>query len=88
MFVVGVGAGIGFTMAIFIAELAFTDAAMLGIAKISILVATATAAIIALVSGRILLTTEQPEEMVHATLADVESDTEFWTGNHEISEGS
>jgi len=83
MFVAGAGAGIGFTMAIFIAELAFTDPAMLGIAKLSILVATAIAASIALVSGRMFLTTDQPEEMVHATLADVESDTEFWTGDHE-----
>ena len=84
MFVAGTGAGIGFTMAIFIAELAFTDAATLGIAKLSILVATGTAATIALVSGRMLLTTEQTEEMAHATLAEVESDTEFWTGTHEI----
>jgi NhaA family Na+:H+ antiporter len=83
MFVAGAGAGIGFTMAIFIAELAFTEPAMLGIAKLSILVATAVAATIALVSGRILLTAEQlPGEMPHATLADVESDTEYWTGNY------
>ncbi|UCD23752.1 MAG: Na+/H+ antiporter NhaA [Gemmatimonadota bacterium] len=84
MFVAGTGAGIGFTMAIFIAELAFTDAAMLGIAKLSILVATGTAATIALISGRMFLTTEQTKEMAQATLADVESDTEFWTGTHEI----
>ncbi len=86
MFVAGTGAGIGFTMAIFIAELAFTDPAMLGIAKLSILIATAVAATIALVSGRVLLSTEQPEEMVNATLAEVESDTEFWTEDHAIEE--
>jgi NhaA family Na+:H+ antiporter len=84
MFVAGIGAGIGFTMAIFIAELAFRDASMLGIAKLSILVATAAAATIALISGRMFLTTEQTEEMAQATLEDVESDTEFWTGNHQI----
>ena len=86
MLVVGTGAGIGFTMAIFIAELAFTDTQMLGIAKLSILIATATAATIALVSGRVLLGTEQPADMLHATLADVESDTEFWTENHVIED--
>jgi NhaA family Na+:H+ antiporter len=86
MLVAGTGAGIGFTMAIFIAELAFTDPQMLGIAKLSVLIATATAATIALVSGRLLLGTEQPADMVHATLADVESDTEFWTENHAIEE--
>ena len=82
MFVVGAGAGIGFTMAIFIAELAFTDMAMLRIAKLSILVATATAATVALAFGRLLLTTKQTQVMAQATLADVESDPEFWTGNH------
>ncbi|KPJ95566.1 MAG: sodium:proton antiporter [Gemmatimonas sp. SG8_17] len=88
MFVAGAGAGIGFTMAIFIAELAFSDPAMLSTAKLSILIATVLAGTIALVAGRIILTAEQPKEMADATATDVESDTEFWTGNHMIPEES
>jgi NhaA family Na+:H+ antiporter len=88
MLVAGAGAGIGFTMAIFIAELAFSDPAMLSTAKLSILIATAMAATVALVTGRVLLTLEQPKEVAGATATDVESDTEFWTGSHAIPEGS
>lgn len=48
--VVGVGAaaGIGFTVALFIAELALDDAETLGVAKLAILVASATSAILSL----------------------------------------
>jgi NhaA family Na+:H+ antiporter len=42
-------AGIGFTMSIFIANLAFTDATLITLSKISILVASVTAAVIGLV---------------------------------------
>ena len=52
---VGCLGGIGFTMAIFIAGLAFSDAQLLGAAKLGVLVASAAAAIIALASGRALL---------------------------------
>ena len=48
---VGMLAGIGFTMAIFVAGLAFTDAALLGAAKMGILGASATAAVIGLIYG-------------------------------------
>lgn len=48
---VGLLAGIGFTMAIFVGGLAFGDAALLGAAKIGILAASATAAVLGLLFG-------------------------------------
>lgn len=51
---VGVLAGIGFTMAIFVGGLAFSDAALLSAAKLGILAASATAAIVGLVYGLIV----------------------------------
>lgn len=48
---VGLLAGIGFTMAIFVGGLAFSDAALLGAAKMGILGASATAAIFGLLYG-------------------------------------
>jgi len=56
LIVLGVVAGVGFTMALFIAQLAFTDARLLGAAKLGVLAASAGAAILALVVGRLLLT--------------------------------
>ena len=55
VFVVGAVAGIGFTMAIFITELAFTSPALLGVAKLGVLSATAIAAAIGLVAGNVIL---------------------------------
>jgi NhaA family Na+:H+ antiporter len=48
---VGLLAGIGFTMAIFVAGLAFDDAALLGAAKLGILAASATSAVLGLAYG-------------------------------------
>ncbi|HEY4663643.1 MAG TPA: Na+/H+ antiporter NhaA [Comamonas sp.] len=48
---VGLLAGIGFTMAIFVGGLAFTDAALLGAAKMGILGASACAAVLGLLFG-------------------------------------
>jgi NhaA family Na+:H+ antiporter len=53
--VLGLVAGVGFTMALFVAQLAFTDAHLLAAAKLGVLVASATAAVVALVAGRVLL---------------------------------
>jgi NhaA family Na+:H+ antiporter len=53
--VLGVVAGVGFAMALFIAQLAFTDARLLAAAKLGVLVASGGAAICALVLGRLLL---------------------------------
>jgi Na+:H+ antiporter, NhaA family len=53
--VLGSVAGVGFTMALFIAQLAFADARLLAAAKLGILMASVVAAVVALVLGRLLL---------------------------------
>ncbi|WP_245704298.1 Na+/H+ antiporter NhaA, partial [Pseudomonas defluvii] len=50
---VGLLAGIGFTMSIFISSLAFSDPALLSSAKLSVLAASAVAAIFGLIWGKI-----------------------------------
>lgn len=55
LLVLGVVAGIGFTMALFIAQLAFTDAALLSAAKLGILAASLVAGVVGLVLGRLTL---------------------------------
>lgn len=59
LIVLGMVAGVGFTMALFIAQLAFTDARLLAAAKLGILAASGGAAIIGLVLGRLLLSPVQ-----------------------------
>jgi NhaA family Na+:H+ antiporter len=49
---VGLLAGIGFTMSIFIASLAFSDQALLSAAKLSVLAASSMAAVIGLIWGK------------------------------------
>ncbi len=56
LLVLGVVAGIGFTMALFIAQLAFTDARMLAAAKLGVLAASGATAVLGLALGRWLLT--------------------------------
>ena len=51
----GVVAGVGFTMALFIAQLAFRDPAMLSAAKLGVLTASALAGLLGLALGRWLL---------------------------------
>ena len=53
--VLGLVAGIGFTMALFIAQLAFTEPRLLGAAKLGVLAASGLAAVGSLVAGRLLL---------------------------------
>jgi NhaA family Na+:H+ antiporter len=53
--VLGVVAGVGFTMALFIAQLAFVDAKLLAAAKLGILAASGGAAAIGLALGRLCL---------------------------------
>jgi NhaA family Na+:H+ antiporter len=54
--VLGVVAGVGFTMALFIAQLAFADAQLLAAAKLGVLAASGIAAMVGLALGRLLLT--------------------------------
>jgi NhaA family Na+:H+ antiporter len=65
--VLGVVAGVGFTMALFIAPLALTDALLLSAAKLGVLVASGCAGTLALVLGRLLL---PAPAMVPAATAD------------------
>ena len=53
--VLGVVAGVGFTMALFIVQLAFVDPGLLDAAKLGVLGASGAAAILGLVLGRLLL---------------------------------
>ena len=71
--VVGLVGGIGFTMALFIAQLAFPSGPMLEVAKLAILCGSGAAAVIALVAGRLVL---QPISGGAATEAEAESSTE------------
>lgn len=57
----GVVSGVGFTMALFIAQLAFTDAALLSAAKLGVLVASAVAGVLALGLGRALCSADVPK---------------------------
>ena len=50
---VGLLAGIGFTMSIFISSLAFSDPALLSAAKLSVLAASTLAAVIGLTWGKL-----------------------------------
>jgi NhaA family Na+:H+ antiporter len=74
--VLGSVAGVGFTMALFIAQLAFTDARFLAAAKLGVLAASGVAAILALVLGRLLLATELPAGAA-PTADEAESSTEM-----------
>lgn len=77
MAVIGMLAGIGFTMAIFIAELAFLgQPALLGLAKLAILIGTAGAAIIGMILGRVLLK-PMTGEIAQLSASDVERSTEY-----------
>jgi NhaA family Na+:H+ antiporter len=55
LLVLGVVAGIGFTMALFIAQLAFSDPALLGAAKLGVLTGSAVAGVLGLALGVALL---------------------------------
>ena len=74
--VLGVVAGVGFTMALFIAALAFSDAGQLAAAKLGVMVASGVAAVLALVLGRVLL---KPTETIGAAVSadEAESSTEM-----------
>lgn len=53
--VLGVVAGIGFTMALFISQLAFSDPSLMAAAKLGVLAASGGAAVLGLALGRLLL---------------------------------
>ena len=61
MWLIGCLGGIGFTMSIFIATLAFTDPQLLGAAKLGVLLASVAAGIIGLTFGRMCLSNRQAQ---------------------------
>ncbi|HTO44404.1 MAG TPA: Na+/H+ antiporter NhaA [Burkholderiales bacterium] len=67
--VVGVAAGIGFTMSIFIASLAFPAGPNLETSKLGILIGSAAAAIVAMVFGGVILASK-PVAEITATVSD------------------
>lgn len=76
LLVLGVVAGIGFTMALFVAQLAFADAQLLAAAKLGILAASTAAAVLGLVLGRLLLPKWQAGKIAR-TADEAESSTEL-----------
>jgi len=75
MLVLGVVAGIGFTMALFIASLAFEESHMLGAAKLGVMIASGLAMIVGLALGRALLPICDPESA--STADEAEASTEL-----------
>jgi NhaA family Na+:H+ antiporter len=75
--VVGMVAGIGFTMAIFVAQLAYADPAHLSAAKLAVLVGSTVSAVIALAYGRFVLREPAADERVAATADEAERSTEL-----------
>jgi NhaA family Na+:H+ antiporter len=71
--VVGLVAGIGFTMALFIAALAFPPGPLIEVAKLGILAASTVSAVVGLVAGRLLLT--RPSDGAARTAAEAEAST-------------
>jgi NhaA family Na+:H+ antiporter len=74
--VVGLVAGIGFTVALFIGELAFVGSDYLGVVKLSILVASVLSGVVGLAVGRVLLSEPAPEDGVAATVDEAERSTD------------
>lgn len=75
LLVLGVVAGVGFTMALFIAALAFTDAQQLAAAKLGVLAASGVAAVLGLVLGRMMLAPPPANAGVAATAEAAEQST-------------
>lgn len=71
LLVLGVVAGVGFTMALFVAQLAFHEPSLLANAKLGVLVASACAAVLAMLMGRAML-----PNVVHPDAAECADDAE------------
>ncbi len=81
MAIVGVAGAIGFTMAIFIGELAFADSEYLAVAKLGVLLATAVAGAVALVGGRLLLPAKPATVPTGLTESVAERSTSLWSAD-------
>jgi NhaA family Na+:H+ antiporter len=78
LLVVGTAGGIGFTMALFIAELAFEDAARLEVAKMAVLAGSLVSALASLALGRAVLRAPTPDAL-HEHPVQTESEAEAST---------
>ena len=65
LLLLGVVAGIGFTMSLFIAQLAFANETLLGAAKLGVLLASALALSVGLILGRVLLPSAPSKHSPH-----------------------
>jgi NhaA family Na+:H+ antiporter len=74
LLVLGVVAGVGFTMALFVAQLAFANTTLLASAKLGVLLGSAVAGVVALLLGRLLLAPVQTTGAA-ATEDEAESST-------------
>jgi NhaA family Na+:H+ antiporter len=77
LLVLGVVAGVGFTMALFIANLAFNDPDLLAAAKLGVLAASAAAGVLGFVLGRVLLAPAATSERSAPTADEAERSTEL-----------
>ncbi len=73
--VLGVVAGIGFTMSLFVAQLAFDEPTYLAAAKLGVLVASTIAAVLGVAAGWLVLTPVRAGGGVAATADEAESST-------------
>jgi len=71
---VGIVAGIGFTMSLFVAQLAFPTGALLETAKLAILCGSAAAALLSVLAGRVLLAA-RPDPRAARSETEAESST-------------
>jgi len=76
--VLGMAGGIGFTMAIFIAQLAYAGGPYIGAAKLAVLIGTGLAGAGALLGGVFLLPSEQPADVSEISMSDLEASVEYW----------
>ncbi|MEZ4405416.1 MAG: Na+/H+ antiporter NhaA [Polyangiales bacterium] len=75
--IVGCVAGVGFTMAIFIAGLAFTSPATLSVAKLAVLVGSGISIAVGLAVGRLALTPRPTDEDSAPNEGDAEAATDY-----------
>jgi NhaA family Na+:H+ antiporter len=76
LLVLGVVAGVGFTMALFVAQLAFADGSLLAAAKVGVLGGSLIAGVVGLIVGRLTLHASDEHSEGAASGAEAECSTE------------